>query len=103
MDLAQLILSLVDFTMPGPVSGLRRQSLISAVRTLLEGYDAPARRLYLKPFLVRTGLQWIIDLELRRRLHDRSIRRLHDSLLLARQTEFLMYVLEDRTQVNFSV
>lgn len=103
MDLAQLILSLVDFTMPGPVSGLRRQSLIRAVRTLLEGYDAQARGLNLKPFLVRTGLQWVIDLELRRRLHDRSLRRLHDSLLLARQTEFLMYVLEDRPQVDFSV
>lgn len=101
VDLAKLILSLVDFTMLGPIPRFRRQALGRAVRSLLAGYKSPVRQQYLKPLLVNTGLHWIIDLELRRRHQPTPIRRSYDALLIARHIEFLMCVFEDCPDVDF--
>ena len=101
-DLAQLILSLVDLTAPGPIPALRRRLLTRAIGALLEGYKAPAHQLKLKPYLLRTGLAWIIDLEIRRSHQVSRLRRLQDSLLLARQQEFLIEVLTNSPHLAFA-
>ena len=100
-SLSDVILSLVDFTMLGPIPRFRRQALGRAVRSLLAGYKSPVRQQYLKPLLVNTGLHWIIDLELRRRHQPTPIRRSYDALLIARHIEFLMCVFEDCPDVDF--